>query len=99
MYVVVWTKLRWNGRSNDNLIALADGVKPRYMYMPSINLHLSILTCTSLTAGELVEREYTPVVPLLSSGQCLSQSDLLLMIKIYPYGKMTQYLATVNIGE
>ena len=49
-------------------------------------------------AGESVEREYTP---LLRFGDSISgcSNTLMLMIKIYPYGKMTQHLSTIKIGK
>ena len=42
-----------------------------------------------------MEREYTPIVHL---GKSNGGGDLLLMIKIYPYGKMTQHLASIKVG-
>ena len=43
--------------------------------------------------GELVKRPYTPI----TSDDCQGYFDL--VIKIYPHGKMTQYLDKFSIGE
>ncbi|CAI8002137.1 Cytochrome b5 reductase 4 [Geodia barretti] len=45
--------------------------------------------------GETVVREYTPAVSIVDSNK----EHLKLMIKIYPEGKMTQYLSTIQTGD
>ena len=41
-----------------------------------------------------MEREYTPVVHFGES----SHDNLMLMIKIYPQGKMTQHIDNIGVG-
>ena len=47
--------------------------------------------------GEYVEREYTPIVHWGKSNK--AGRNLLLMIKMYPNGKMTQHLSTLRVGR
>ena len=49
------------------------------------------------SAGETVVREYTPVVNILDSNR-VQNKHLILMVKIYPDGKMTQYLSGIQTG-
>ena len=46
-------------------------------------------------AGETVVREYTPIVNPVDKDS----KHLMLMIKIYSHGKMTQYLSTIHAGK
>jgi cytochrome-b5 reductase len=51
----------------------------------------------ALIKGENVIREYTPIVNIMDPRP-VSNDCLMLMIKIYPRGKMTQHLSTVKTG-
>ncbi|XP_041650363.1 cytochrome b5 reductase 4 isoform X2 [Cheilinus undulatus] len=46
-----------------------------------------------------VVRPYTPVDQSLSSNTSVQDSDLYLMIKVYPEGVLTQHLKHLNIGD
>ena len=45
-----------------------------------------------------MEREYTPVAQFGEPAIDVVEDSLLLMIKIYPHGKMTQHLETIKVG-
>ena len=47
-----------------------------------------------LYLGETIVREYTPVVKFDKD----ENHRLMLMVKLYPHGKMTQYLSTIKAG-
>ena len=49
------------------------------------------------SAGERVVREYTPIVNIFDRND--QNQHLLLMVKIYSHGKMTQYLSTIQTGK
>lgn len=65
-------------------------------FYPSTYLHVYMLSSLAFIVGEIVEREYTPIVHFGESSH--DSSYLKLMIKIYPKGKMTQHLATTKVG-
>lgn len=68
---------------------------------PGDSFHISAGQYVRLKAniiGETVIREYTPVVNMTDSST-EQQHQLMLMIKIYSHGKMTQHLSKVKIGE
>ena len=51
-------------------------------------------------SGEVIERSYTPVLPL--NGQKHASSDgksLEFMIKLYNNGQMSQYLSELKVGK
>lgn len=52
---------------------------------------------TLYSAGEIVVREYTPIVSIFNRND--QNHHLLLMVKIYSNGKMTQYLSTIQTGK
>ncbi|CAI8002135.1 Cytochrome b5 reductase 4, partial [Geodia barretti] len=65
---------------------------------PGMKFHVPVGQFVRLKAsikGETVVREYTPAVSIVDSNK----EHLKLMIKIYPEGKMTQYLSTIQTGD
>ena len=45
-----------------------------------------------------MEREYTPIVHICDTNTDASH-NLMLMIKIYPHGKMTRHLSKIKVGK
>jgi hypothetical protein len=81
-----------NVTHNTKLFVLANPVD-KDLHVPAGH-HVKI---RALVEGEYVEREYTPIVHWGKSNK--AGRNLLLMIKMYPNGKMTQHLSTLKVGR